>query len=409
MKVPIPKRNVLFLGIVSFINDTASDMILPILPLFIKEIGGSGLAVGLISGVGESVASLFKMFSGYFSDKIGKRKPFVFFGYFIASIAKFLFAFSRIWPHVLILRIMERFGKGLRTAPRDALLAASTEENNRGKGFGFHRAMDSAGAVLGSVIAFILFWYLGFNFRTIFLIAGVISFFSLIPLYFVKEKKKLEENKKATIATEMNLKFSLKNLPTPLKFFIFIATIFALGNFSYMFFVLRSQEFFEVGEFAMGIPILLYILYNISYTIFAYPVGILSDKIGRKFVLLSGYTLFGVVCLGFIFSNSLSFFIILFFLFGLNYALVNATERAFVSDLSREEFRGTALGTFHMSVSLATLPAGLIAGFLWDIDTSYTFIYGALISFIVLILFSIFLLFGFIKKDRKKDRLKSEY
>ena len=381
------QRNIIWLGLVSFINDTSSKIILPILPLFIKEIGGAGFALGLISGLGESVASLLKMISGFLSDKLGKRKPFVFFGYFTSSIAKFLFTFSKIWQHVLALRVIERFGKGLREAPRDAILAASTEKEKRGKGFGIHRAMDSGGAVLGAIIAFILFWYFGFNFRKIFLIAGIIAFFSLFPLIFVKEGKERVKN--------INLKVELRGLSTPLKLFISLATIFALGNFSYMFFVLKSQNYF-LEKLSIGIPIILYILYNTSYTLFAIPAGILSDKIGRKNVLLTGYILFGLVCTGFISSTTLITFIILFILLGLNYALVNANERAFVSDLAKENYRGTALGTFHMCTSLATLPGGLIAGFLWDINPNYTFLYGTLISLIVAILFT-FLRYRFIQ------------
>jgi MFS family permease len=374
------KKNIYLLGLVSFINDTASDIILPILPLFIKEIGGAGLAVGLISGLGESVASLFKMLSGYWSDKLGKRKPFVFFGYFIASIAKFLFAFAGNWHQVLVLKVTERFGKGLRAAPRDAILATSTEIDGRGRGFGIHRAMDSGGAVMGSILAFVFFWFFGLEFTTIFMIAGVIAFFSLIPLVFVKEK---DRKRKTT-----TLGVGLKGLSQPLKIFMIIAALFALGNFSYMFFVLKSETYFG-GKLAIGIPLLLYILYNASYTIFAIPSGILSDRIGRRYVLLAGYALFGLVCVGFVFADSLPLLIILFVLFGLNYALVNANERAFVSDLAGEDIRGTALGTFHMLTSMAALPAGLIAGFLWDIDVNYAFIYGSVISVLVVVLFSV--------------------
>ncbi len=374
------QKNILWLGLVSFINDTSSKIILPLLPLFIKQIGGSGLAVGIISGLGESVASLFKMIAGYWSDKFGKRKPFVFCGYLTSSISKFLFIFSKIWPHVLVLRVTERLGKGLRSAPRDAILADSTEKKNRGKGFGIHRAMDSGGSVLGSIIAFVLFWYFGLTFKNIFLTAGIIAFFSLIPLIFVKEK--VQKPKK------ISLKIGLKGFSRSLKLFMIIAMIFALGNFSYMFFVLKSQIYFE-GKLAIGIPIMLYILYNTSYTLFAIPSGILSDKIGRKYVLLMGYALFGLVCLSFIFSKSLSSFVLLFVLFGLNYALVNANERAFVSDLSEEKIRGTALGTFHMLTSIAALPAGLIAGFIWDINLIYPFVYGSLISLVTVISFLI--------------------
>ena len=324
------------------------------------------------------------MFSGYWSDKLGKRKPFVFFGYFIASIAKFLFAFSTSWLHVLVLKVTERLGKGLRSAPRDAILAASTEKGKMGRGFGIHRAMDGGGAVFGSILAVVFLWY-SFGFRNIFMIAGAISFMSLIPLIFVRERWK---KRKTT-----TLMMGLKGLSKQLKIFMIIATLFALGNFSYMFFILKSKAYFE-GIFPADkavmvyvVPVMLYVLYNVFYTLFAIPSGILSDRIGRRYVLSAGYGLFGLVCLGFIFADSLLFFIILFILFGLNYAMVNANERAFVSDLAGRDIRGTALGTFYMLTSSAALPAGLIAGFIWDIDTTYPFIYGASISLVVVILF----------------------
>ena len=371
------QRNIILLGAVSFLNDIASKIILPILPLFIKEIGGGGIAIGLVSGVGESIASLFKMLAGFLSDKFGKRKPFGFIGYLISAISKLFFAFTHSWPQVLFLRSCERFGKGIRSAPRDAILAVSSPKEKRGENFGIHRAMDSGGAVLGAIIAFVLFWYMGFGFRKIFLVAGIFAFLALLPLIFVKEKK--QESK------EISLKIGLKNLPKNLRIFIIIATLFALGNFSYMFFVLKSQDYFS-GKFAIGIPILLYILYNTSYTLFAVPAGILSDKIGRRKVLLLGYALFGLVCLGFVFAKSITMFVLLFIIFGLNYALVNANQRAFVSDLSKEDFRGTALGTFHMAISLATLPAGLIAGVLFDLNPVFPFIYGTIISLLTVIL-----------------------
>lgn len=375
-------KNVWWLGLVSFINDTASDMILAIFPLFIKDIGGTGIAVGIISGFGESIASLFKMFAGFWSDKLGRRKPFVFVGYSISSFCKFLFAFAKVWPQVLVLRSFERLGKGLRSAPRDAILAASTDKETRGRWFGIHRTFDSGGSVFGAIVAFVLFWSFKFSFRNIFLMAGVISFVSLIPLFFVKEK--FIEQKTTT-----TLKFGLKSLPIHLKLFMAIATLFALGNFSYMFFILKSQSYFT-GRWADGVPIILYIIYNTSYTLFAIPSGMLSDKIGRKTVLFMGYALFGLVCLGFIFSQSLWIFIILFLLFGLNYALVESNERAFVSDMAPESIRGTALGTFHMLISVVALPGGLIAGYLWDLNVIYTFIFGAIISLLVLASFSIF-------------------
>jgi MFS family permease len=373
-------KNIILLGIVSFLNDISSEMIMPILPLFLTALGGTGLVIGLVGGLMESASSILKVISGYLSDKIGKRKIFVSFGYFTSAICKLFLAFSKIWQHVLVFSSLERVGKGLRTAPRDAILADSMPQE-RGRGFGIHRAMDTSGAIVGSIIVFLLFWFLGFNFKSIIIIAAILAFISLIPLHFVKERKKEPQN--------VTLKIGLKNLSRPLKTFIFISFIFALANFSYMFFILRAQEFFT-GKLSTGIPILLYILFNIFYALFAIPFGILSDKIGRKKAIILGYLLFSLTCLGFIFSHSLITFVILFSLYGLVYAIVDGNQRAFISDLSQEELRATALGTFHTAIGLAALPAGLIAGFFWQINPSITFIYGAVVSIIPVALFLAF-------------------
>jgi len=365
-------NNIILLGIVSFFTDISSEMITPILPMFITALGGAGLIVGLIGGLGDSISSMLNVFSGYWSDKFGKKKQLVFAGYGVSAIAKLLFPFALIWQHILALRVFERFGKGIRTAPRDVILAVSTEKGRRGRGFGIHRAMDSAGAVIGSALAFILIWNFGLDFRTIFLAAAIIAFLALAPIIPVKEK--VVKRKKIA------LKIDLKKLSKPLKIFILIATIFSLGNFSYMFFILRSQEFFA-KDLSIVMPILLYIIYNIVYTMFSIPAGILSDKIGRRKVLLAGYFLFGLTCLGFAFLHSLTYFIMLFILYGLVYALTDGTARALVSDISKEEIRGTALGTFHTSISLSTLPASLIAGALWQfVSFELTFIYGAFMA-----------------------------
>jgi MFS family permease len=383
--------NILLLGIVSFVNDLSSEMIMPILPMFITALGGAGLVVGLIGGLRDSISSILKVFCGYWSDKTGRRKIFVFSGYLTSSVFRLLLAFSRTWQHILIFAGLERVGKGLRTAPRDAIIADSMPKE-RGKGFGIHRALDTSGAILGSTFVFILFWFLGFDFKSILLIAAIIAFVTLIPLHFVKRAKREPQG--------ITLKIGLKTLPRSLKLFILISGIFALANFSYMFFILKAQGLFtpldnryltgQAGKLSIGIPIFLYILFNIIYAIFAIPFGTLSDKIGRGKVIVFGYLLFSLTSLGFAFFNSLMAFVVLFALYGMVYAIVDGNQRAYVSDLSSGELKATALGTFHTTTGLVALPASLMAGFLWQINPSMTFIYGAVVSFISVILFFAF-------------------
>jgi len=352
---------------------------MPILPMFITALGGGGLVVGLIGGVRDSIASILKVFCGYWSDKKGKRKIFVVSGYFISSIFKLFIAFSRSWHHVLIFTGLERIGKGLRTAPRDAIIAESAPQE-RGKGFGIHRALDTSGAILGSTIVFLLYWFFFFGLRSIILISAGLAFMSLIPLYFVKERRKKP--------VKVRLSIGLKSLPRRLKMFILVSTMFSLANFSYMFFILRSQEFFS-GKFAIGVPILLYVLFNIFYALFAVPFGVISDRVGRKKVILFGYLLYSFVALGFLTVNAAYLLILLFPLYGLVYAIVDGNQRAYVSDLIEEKYKATALGTFHTATGLATLPASVIAGILWQIDPALTFIYGALLGLISSALFTL--------------------
>lgn len=369
------QSNVILLGLVSFINDTASKIIIPLLPLFITEQGGTGIAIGLIAGLSDSIASLSKLFAGYWSDRYARRKAFVIVGYTISSLSKLLLAFSVSWPQTLTLRIGERIGKGIRSAPRDALLASATRRNVRGKGFGIHRAMDSGGALFGTLLVLALYWFLQLEFHSIFLIAGIISFVSLVPLLWVRETRGKINHQ---------LQLHLRGLPSTLKHFMLIAFIYSLANFSYMFFILQAEDAFE-GRLAVAIPLLLYALFQLSSTLFAIPAGILSDRIGRQRVLLIGYGLFTLLCLGFLFAESLWPLLLLFLLYGLNFAFVEATERAYVADLTGEEERGTALGAYHMATSLAALPAGVLAGVLWDIDPLYTFVLGALLSLTALL------------------------
>jgi MFS family permease len=372
-------RITLLLGFTSFLTDTSSEMIMPILPFFISALGGTGLIVGLIGGLEESVSSILKVIAGYWSDKTGKRKIFVFSGYTASAVSKVFLSFSTIWQHVLIFKPIERIGKGLRTAPRDAIIADYADKEVRGKAFGLHRTLDTSGAVLGSTLTLILFWFMGLEFNTIIFIGAIIAFFALIPLYPVKEKK-----------TEPKLtswKISFINLPSSLRLFIVIASLFSLGNFTYMFYILRAEQLFT-GRLAFAAPILLYIWFNIVFAAFSTPLGILSDKIGRRSVLLIGYFLFGLTTLLFALPISLISLVILFALYGLVFALTEGNQRALVSDLAPKKLRGTSLGTFHTAIGLASLPSGLIAGTLWQFVGPFaTFFFGSACGFLAASLF----------------------
>jgi len=373
--------NILLLGTVSLLNDLSSEMIMPILPMFVRALGGAGLAIGLVGGFRDSISSILKVFCGYWSDRTGKRKIFVSSGYLISSLFKLFLAFSKTCQYAVIFAALERVGKGLRTAARDAIIAESMAAE-RGKGFGIHRALDTSGAILGSIVVFLLFWFFGFGFKLIILIAGVIAFASLIPLRFVKEDKRKPQ--------KITLKVGLKNLPKSLKLFVLISAVFALGNFSYMFFIIRAQQFFT-AKLSIAIPILLYVLFNIFYAAFAVPLGVLSDKIGRKKIIILGYLLFSLTSFGFAYLTSLPAFIVLFALYGITCATVDGNQRAYVSDLSSQQLKATALGTFHTTIGLMALPASLIAGFLWqNIAPNTTFIYGGILGFISVLLFIAF-------------------
>jgi len=371
-------RNIFIVGLVSLFTDLSSQMVFPLIPLFLTTVLGCGAyAVGIVEGAAETTASLLKVVSGYWSDKIRKRKPFVLFGYGMSSITKPLFALANIWTFVLFVRVIERIGKGIRTAPRDALIAESCDESVRGKAYGFHRAADGIGSTLGAVLALLLLPKWGY--RNIFLFALVPGIISVFIIFFIQEKNAPAKQEKK----EVSGKLSLKELPANLRFFIIVSSVFALGHFGYAFLLLRAKN---IG-LADNTAILLYVVFYIVYSICVIPLGIVSDKVGRKAVLMAGYVLFGITSLGLLVISSLYSILLFFFIYGICYAMIDGTQRALVVDLAPQHLRGTALGVFHTAIGLVALPGGYIAGLLWDkVSPEATFGYGLILAIVSAVL-----------------------
>ena len=372
------RKNVIALGFTSFFTDVSSEMILALLPLFLTALGAGKTAIGLIEGVAGFTASTLKAFSGWFSDKIRKRKLLVVIVYTLSTITKPFIAVANNWGQVLVVRFLDRVGKGVRTSPRDALIADSIEAKERGKYFGFHRMMDTTGAVVGTLLASLfLFVFTRFfkmdlmlQYRTIFWIAiipGIMAVLTLI--FFVKEPKFAETKNKI---------FSFKQaLPKKFILFLFVIGVFHLGQFSYAFFILRAAD---LGVIVPLIPII-YLVYNLVYAGAAMPFGQLADRIGRKNVLSLGLLIGGLMCFGFAFATSPMHAWVLFALAGLAAAIVDTIPRAMVPAMVPAEVKGTAYGLYYMVIGVLDLPASIVVGLLWDITGPVlAFSYGAVLA-----------------------------
>ncbi|MFA5771380.1 MAG: MFS transporter [Thermoplasmata archaeon] len=387
--------NIIVLGLVSLLTDISSEMILPILPIFLITVLGANMAIlGLIEGLADSIASMLKVFSGWFSDKYQRRKPLILFGYSLSTFVKPFLAAATSWSHILIIRVFDRVGKGIRNAPRDALIAESCEKCDRGKAFGLHRAMDTTGAIIGPLIGYALLVLVSTpteqTMRLIFLLSVIPAFAAVVVvLLMVKEPMAtkapgIKNQDKISFKTQ-NLRNAFKSMSAEFKMFIVISLIFSFGNFSYAFFIVRAND---IGISPSDV-ILLYLLFNVVYAITAIPAGMLSDTMGRKPVIITGYALLGIIGTGFAFATSSAHIIGLFIIYGFFMGINEGVQRAYVTDIVEPEVRATAIGLFNTTVGIVIFPASLIAGMLWQyINVQAAFLLSAVTSLIALIMFT---------------------
>ena len=381
-------RNILLLGLVSLLNDLSSQMVLPLIPLFLASLWSGATIIGIVEGAADTTAALLKVFSWYLSDKFKKRKIFVLIGYSFSTITKPLFALAKTWPAVLVFRVIERIGKGLRDAPRDALVADSTAPEYMGKAYGIQRAMDGTGSVVWAVLALLLFpllWY-----QKLFLFAFIPWVIAVLAILFVKEAKNMKhERQREHVHMSPKIEIpslwtSIRLLPRNLKLFILVSALFGLVNFGYAFLLLKAKSVGATDERA----ILYYVLFYGVYTLISAPAGIISDRIGRKNILWIAYSLFLVVTLWLALMTQLSRVIFFFVLFGLVFAIVDGTERALVVDLAAKGQKWTALGVFHTAIGIVSLPGWYILWMLRDkISPQATFLFAFVIGIIIMIMF----------------------
>ena len=347
------KKSIRVFAWASFLNDLGSDMIYPVWPLFVTSFMGANMAMlGLIDGLGEAFVSISKALSGYISDRIRKRKFFIWSGYILGSLSRLGYALAPAWQWLIPLKILDRSGK-IRSAPRDALVADISNDQNRGVNFGLMKAMDNLGAVCGIIVCLLLFEHIGFT--NLFLIAALPSLISAFLIYkYIKEEKVSDRKLFAA--------FKLQDLDTNFKLFLILNAVFTLGAFSYSFLLIFAGK---SGFKATYLPVF-YLIITVTAALFSLPMGKLSDKIGRKKLMYLAFILWAAICICFILSTNAIVVVAVFVLYGLHKAALETVQKTYTSELCPDCFRATGLGVFQMAIGICALPASLIAGFLWD-------------------------------------------
>jgi MFS family permease len=388
------ERNVFFTGLTSFFTDTSTKMIYSVMPLFLLSIGASKTAISLIEGIAESTASLFKAFSGYWSDKKGRNKPLMILGYGITAIITPLYALVKIPVQVLFLRFFERIGKGFRAAPRDRLISSAAAKNETGKNFGFHKAMDNSGAIIGPLTAFALLYFFPLDYSKIFLIATIPAILGVATIIlFIKDAK--------TNKNGGNGKFHLKQLPKRFYFFLAVIFVFTLGNSADALLLVKVAE---TGIKQSFVPFV-YMIFNTVSVFLAIPIGKMSDKIGREKLIILGFFVYAVTYFFFGKYNSINVFFLLFVMYGLYSALTDTSQKALISDIVSEDLKGTGYGLYHAILGITLLPASLIAGTLYDkVNSNAPFYFGSFMALLATLMMIIFTLTGRVKAKTLNSR-----
>lgn len=378
------QKPIFWLGIVSFLTDVSSEMIFSILSIFLTVIlGASTVILGTMEGLADFAASSLDFVSGYLSDKTGKRKIFALFGYGFSTLAKCLLVFVSNVAGVFSFRVIERLGKSIRGAPRDALISSLSEKSKLGFSFGFHKMLDKTGAVLGPFIAYFLLSAFGQNsqtFQLLFIVAVIPALLSVLILgIFVKDKP-------APSRTRQSIFKLYKESTSAFKKYLKVAGFFSLAYFSFAFLMLKA---YQVG-FQIKDIVLLYALFNVAFTLISIPIGKIGDKIGRNKIILAEFIIYALMCLGFIFATTKLTVGLLFLVYGIFYAIDEGQTKAFISDISSEETRASSIGLYNFITGMIYLPASLIAGFLWSqYGSAATFLFAGAIALISAVAFKI--------------------
>ena len=362
--------NIVLIGLVSLCIDMSTEMVYPLIPIFLTAtLGASPAIVGIIEGIAESIASLLKVFSGYIGDVYHHKKRLTFIGYSASVLYKVFLLLAASWPGVLVARVIDRTGKGIRTAPRDALVAQSSDGKKLGRSFGLHKMLDMAGSSLGALIAY-LFITSSVSFHQAFLLSIIPAVIGILIIPAVREDKN-------NVAASKKLPLRGVRLDGTLKMYLAVIFVFCIGNSSNTFLLLKAQE----QGFSTSQVMLLYFIFNVSASLLAIPSGKLSDKFGRSRVLVPGYFLYGFVYLGFAFLTQKPAILILFIAYGAYNALISGAERAFIVETAPSGLKGTVLGIYGMLQGIGLLLASVIAGFLWDtVSSDAPFLLGGILG-----------------------------